>query len=355
MPNVMTAPLLGHSVVEEAPGDDELAQTLASYREKKRQALEAARATPSPPPAPPVPSPPEPPRAVRATPGPAAPPAAPPSETAPSSPPAPSGLASVPAPAGLRPSPPSQPLSALGPLLRLSDRLLSDSHVSVRGWAVGRSAGMTFLILGLATLALAFREARSGVAPQIPVVGVPLSAAAAALAAAGLAAAILFSLLPRRRRIAVSLADSQKAEWERVRHEAAAVRRRGFVGRLLAPAGLASVAGAYLFLSGSALVAAAAVGSATAAVGLLLLADARVRRALVRRLYIQTLLLEHLERAGIGPAGVGEPRLGPVLTALDRLMGALPEGAVRAFLASDEAADYLDLLEETGREGRDGR
>lgn len=339
--------------VEEPVEDTEA--VLAAYRERKRQALASRDASESAPVAAPAAPAPSTPRPV------ADPPAAPhtpsPSAHAPSPPAAhavPAGPASgIPSGAGApqralelhRPagpvSAPGATLSALGPTLRLSDALLKDRTVALRGSPRARAAGVAMLLVGLGLAVLERRQAAIG----SPVPGLDLLAVLLVLA--GAATALLGMVLPRRRRLAVRLAASQKEEWTRIQHETGRLQTLSRVGLALSVLGLLLLVAAYSLASLGLLVA----GAGLAIVGLPLLVTAQVRRSLARRLYVQTLVLSGLEASGLGGAGPDD-RVQPVILALDRLLGALPEHEVQAFLATPQAKAYLELVDEATRSQR---
>ena len=327
----MTAPGLVTGVDEAA---DDTEAVLAAYRERKRRALATAHghedapiddpeasagrdggplgegpatsATSPPPPGTPRPT-------ASSSPSPSLAPAA--------TPPAPSSALEVHRPAGLS-SAPGATLSPLGPTLRLSDALLKDVRVSVKGSPALRAAGILVLLLGLLLVAFDRRTVANGGATGL------LLPAGAALAVAGLAA-------------------NQQEEWRRVQTEARHVTTMWRVGLALAIAGLLAVVAGYALPN----LAVWAFGAATAAVGLALLAIAQVRRGLARRLYVQTMVLSGLEAAGLGgPDG----RVQPVILALDGLLGALPEAEVQRFLATPQAKAYLELVDEAMRSKRGG-
>lgn len=241
-------------------------------------------------------------------------------------------------------------LTAAAPALNLSDRLLADRFVAARGSRRGVAAGIATALLGFVALALGGTEPWHGA-------GLPRwwDAAALALAALGIAMALLSLVVPRSRSLRVRLAATQREEWARVQGEADRLRGLALAGGGLAGAGLLVAAAASRLLGdGAAALYVTGGGIAMAVFGLAVLAWASARRSLVQRLYVQTLVLSRLEQTGLGPAAQPDPRVAPVLRALDQLLGALPESAVRRFLASDEAAQYLELIDELAGE-RHGR
>jgi hypothetical protein len=344
---------------------------LAAYRERKRQAMEAARTGPEEGIAPVQPSPPTPPQSAPSRPAQVGPEGGPPpSPHAPSLPPAPpvppstppvtpstSPVPTSPHPGGhgstggalevQRPaapalaSPPGATLSPLGPSLRLSEALLKDRKVSLRGSPRARLVGVILLLLGLALAVVDRRQAAAGA----PMDGLGL--AAVALALAGVVTAGVGLVWPRSRRLAVRLAASQKEEWQRIQGETSRLQVHARIGLALAVAGLLGMVAGYTLLSLGVLVA----GAALAAVGIPLLIVAHVRRGLARRLYVQTLVLSGLEASGLG-SGAPDERVRPVIIALDRLLGALPEAEVKAFLATPQARAYLELVDEATRSQR---
>jgi hypothetical protein len=239
-------------------------------------------------------------------------------------------------------------LAAASPALRLTDRLLADRFVSGRGSLPGVLAGAAAAVAG-ALLALAARA--DVVTSRWPAAG-RIELPALALVALGLAAVALFSAFPRSRRLRVRLAATQREEWGRLQAEAAGLRRWGGAGLGLAVGGAVVVAAVLTLPLPPPLGLAWTVGAVAAVVGLALVCWSAVRRSVVQRLYVQTLVLSRLERTGLSPSAEADPRLAPVLRSLDSLLGALPESAVRRFLASDEATSYLELMDEL--EGRRG-
>lgn len=341
--------------VDEAVEDTEA--VLAAYRERKRKALEATRpgappedvsqdASPLAAPAPPsVPAP-----SLRGappadghSPEPARPPAADsrsvPMEEAPQ-PWQGSRSLEIQRPASLASSP-GATLSPLGPALRLSDALLKDTKVSVRGSPRARAAGVVLLLLGLALAVLDRRQAAAGV----PVDGLALLAVALILV--GVVIALIGMVWPRSRRLAVRLAASQKEEWSRIQGETRRLQVQSRIGLTLAILGMLGLVAGYSLASLGVL----AAGGGLAAIGLPLLVVAQVRRGLARRLYVQTLVLSGLEASGLGGTAPDD-RVQPVIIALDRLLGALPESEVQAFLATPQARAYLELVDEATRSQR---
>lgn len=311
----------------EEPVEDTEA-VLAAYRERKRQAIAARDATAAPTAAPTADAGSEgPPNTIPAT-APAPAPAAPPRDL------------DLHRPAGPM-SVPGATLSALGPTLRLSDALLKDRTVSLRGSPRARAVGVALLLVGLAAAALERRQAALDAAIE------GLDLLAVLLVLVGAATAVLGAFLPRRRRLAVRLAASQKEEWTRIQRETGRLRTLARVGVALAILGLLTLTAGY---------ATASVGVVLAGLGLTvagvpLLITAQVRRSLARRLYVQTLVLSGLEASGLGGATPDE-RVQPVILALDRLLGALPEHEVQAFLATPQAQAYLELVDEATRSQR---
>lgn len=249
----------------------------------------------------------------------------------------------------LRPSPRTAgPLVASSRTLNLSDRLLADKFVTRRGSQTGVILGVAVALVGVA----GYAALRVALLRDLPM---PFWwwEASALLVALGLGLAVLFLLVPPTRRVRIRLAPSQVEEWARVQREARALRAWSWVGVGAAATGMVFAAVARDLFDGDRSMAAAGVGVAVALAGLGVLAAAMLRRGLLQRLYVQSLVLSRLEQTGLGPSGAADPRVAPVLKALDQLLGALPESAVRRFLTSDEATQYLDLLDDV-REGRHG-
>jgi hypothetical protein len=246
-------------------------------------------------------------------------------------------------------------LSAASPALNLSDRLLADRFIATRGSRRGVAIGGALAFAGLAAVVLDQALLSRGII--VTPIGSDLTSLGVVAAAAGLLLAVLFLFVPRRRSLRVRLAATQREEWARVQAEAAALRRRSFAGAAVAAGGLAATAVAYSVLTQPTSGYAAIVLLLAAAAGLGTMLWAVARRGLAQRLYVQTLVLQRLEQTGLGPAAEADPRIAPVLRSLDKLLGALPESAVRRFLASDEATAYLDLIDElgTGKDGGHGR
>jgi hypothetical protein len=337
--------------VDEAVDDTEA--VLAAYRERKRKALEAARGEPVQDAEPTQPTPhvrrgrdeihPRMHDPLGTTPD-LAPPQAPPVALAPATPipPPPSTSLQVqrPGPAALATSA-GATLSPLGPTLRLSDALLKDRKVSLRGSPRTRVVGVTLFLLGLGLAVVERRQAALGA----PVEG--LGIAAVLLAAIGIVVAGIGLVWPRSRRLAVRLAASQKEEWKRIQGETRRLQVQGRVGLALSILGLLLMVAGYALLSLGILVA----GAGLSLIGIPLLVVAQVRRSLARRLYVQTLVLSGLEASGIG-GGAPDERVQPVIIALDRLLGALPGAEVQAFLATPQARAYLELVDEATRSQR---
>lgn len=240
-------------------------------------------------------------------------------------------------------------LAAASPALRLTDRLLADRFVSGRGSLPGVLGGAAVAVLG-ALLALSSRVAL--VASRWPEAREGLEVAGLVLVGLGIAAAALFSAFPRSRRLRVQLAGTQREEWDRLQAEAASLRRLGSVGLILSLAGAFVVAVVLTVPLPTPFGLGWILGAVAGAAGLVLVAWTALRRSLVQRLYVQTLVLARLEKTGLSPSAEADPRVAPVLRSLDRLLGALPESAVRRFLASDEANSYLEMMDEL--EGRRG-
>lgn len=244
-------------------------------------------------------------------------------------------------------------LSAGAPALNLSSRLMEDRFVSRSGNRTGVVVGVVLALLGLATVLADQALASRGL--PVTLAGVRLTLIGFALAGMGLVLALAALVLPRGRSLRVRLAGSQREEWARVQAEAARLRVWSISGAVGAIVGLAGAAAAYAFVAPPASGYAAGALAALGLVGVGLLAWAAARRGVVQRLYVQTLVLSRLEQTGLGPAAEQDPRIAPVLRSLDKLLGALPESAVRRFLASDEATKYLELIDDLAREPRDGR
>lgn len=259
----------------------------------------------------------------------------------------PSGPAALssPAPPPMRPG---SPLTAASPNLRLSDRLLADRNLTVRGSPAGRLAGAIVAVAGAALLLAerALYAVRDADAVYLTEAGPSLFAVAVGILLVGLAVWGAFTLLPRGRRLTVRLAETQVQEWDRVQGEVRAMRGRMWLGAGLALLGMALALASLQRLGASGLVPALA-GVLVLVAGVALLVWAQGRRGVLQRLYVQTLVLSSLERAGVSPGGP-DARVAPVLRALDHLLGALPESAVRAFLSSPEASQYLELIDELG-------
>lgn len=343
----MTAPDLVKGM-EEA-GDDTEA-VLAAYRERKRRSLEdglapaaapAAPMTPPPTPGPPATLPPSPPP-LPPSPQPTSPapdPGLPPWPDAPLSS---STALEVPRPAPLV-SAPGATLSPLGPVLRLSDALLKDVKVSVKGSPRLRAVGIVLLLLGLALVAVDRRQVANGAPSTI------LLAAGAGLALLGVALALAGLWFPPHRRLAVRLAASQQDEWRRIQGETQRLTTAWRVGLALSVGGMLVVVAGYALPS----VPVWAAGALATVAGLALLVTAQVRRSMARRLYVQTMVLSGLEAAGLGGTAP-DGRVQPVILALDGLLGALPEAEVQRFLATPQAKAYLELVDEAMRSQRGG-
>lgn len=244
-------------------------------------------------------------------------------------------------------------LTASAPALNLSDRLLDDRFIASRGSRRGVVTGSVLVFLGLA--AVVADQAMPSGGTAVTLAGLGITGFGIGAAVLGLLLAVLFLFVPRRRSLRVRLAATQREEWARVQAEAASLRRTSLVGAAVAAGGLAATALGFVALAPPWSGYAAIVLLAAAACGLGTMLWAVARRGLAQRLYVQTLVLQRLEQTGLGPAAEADPRIAPVLRSLDKLLGALPESAVRRFLASDEASAYLDLIDELGKDGAHGR
>lgn len=240
-------------------------------------------------------------------------------------------------------------LTALQPGLGLSERLLADTTVTVRGNFMARTIGAVTVALGLLLLVLERRGARiadASASPAVLWIG-------SILVFLGLGAFIAFLLYPPARTLGVRLAASQQDEWKRVQDEAKTLHLLLLLGVGLLAGGLLLAFVAYAFFPSGQFVAGAGLGIVLALVGAVLGIVAWSRRGAVHRLYIQTLILSRLEQTGLGVSSgpTRDERLGPVLQALDKLLGHLPESTVRAFLQSEQAQAYLELIDEAKRDG----
>ncbi|MEA3189430.1 MAG: hypothetical protein QOD77_12 [Thermoplasmata archaeon] len=315
----------------EEPEERTTEELVAAFRARKKAQVQAARGTaPEPEPAP-----------------------------APTPEPVPAALAPIPPPpparalGEIRPgTPPGSPLTVQS--LRLSERLLADRRIAVRGLRQGRIAGAALLLTGLALLLVERYYASRG--PGVVVLaGVPLLPTATALALLGAALMVLFTFVPTRPSLPVRLAASQGEEWDRVQGELKAVGLRVPIGWAVVVLGVLLAAAALTVWAGKpASRYGAGLGLLVAAAGLGLLLHALAKRAALHRLYVQTLVLSSLERTGLGPQQARDGRVAPVLQALDQLLGALPESTVRRFLATPEAERYLELMDELAQDGKDG-
>ena len=238
------------------------------------------------------------------------------------------------------------------PGMGLSERLLSDTTITLKGHLLGRRIGMGVAVAGL-LLMLVETRARFITGDPGALFGVlPMIGLAWTLTLLGSAAAAAFFFYPPARTLAIELAASQAKEWEDVQEQARMWNLLQWVGMGLLGGGLLHAAAAYAFLPEAQVVAASAllVGVAVAGGGLMFAAWSK--RNTLHRLYVQTLLLSRLEQTGLGanpvPQVVKEKdtRLAPVLKALDELLGHLPESSVQRFLDSDESQLYLQLIDE---------
>jgi hypothetical protein len=244
-------------------------------------------------------------------------------------------------------------LTASGPGLNLSSRLLEDRLVARAGSRTGVALGVALALAGLAMAAASQALVARGLlsdANALDLGGLGLAGAAIGLALAG-----IFLVLPRRRSLRVRLAATQQQEWSRVSAEARRLRAWSIVGAAAAFVGLGGATAAYAVLDQPLGGYAGGARAGLAIAGTILLAWAAARRGLVQRLYVQTLVLSRLEQTGLGPSAAADPRIAPVLRSLDQLLGALPESAVRRFLASDEATQYLELIDDLSKDPGHGR
>lgn len=237
-------------------------------------------------------------------------------------------------------------LSALGPALKLSEALLADRIVTVRGLPAGRIAGLALVLVGLA-LAVLDRRAAFIAGTSVLIAGIPFLFVAIAIVLLGGALAGLFVVVPSQRRLAVRLEPTQAQEWTRIQKQAKGLRVMAQAGAGAAIVALLVAAAVYAVAPEGGLVGAAAgLALFVALAGALVAGAAVVRLGLARRLYVQTLVLSGLERTGLGAT---DARVAPVLLALDELLGALPADKVQQFLSSPQAQAYLDLIDEAGR------
>lgn len=263
------------------------------------------------------------------------------------------GLAPIDANQGLRAATsPGRALNIGDPMLGLAGRLMQDRMVTTKGSRSGRRIGIVMALLGIGLLLLERRIWQVNETRYVVQVGgfaVTVFSVALAVAVIGIVVAVAFMFWPTRKRLQVKLAADQGAEWERVRQEAKLNAALPYAGYGLAALGVLVMAWAVMTQTAVAAYRPAAAGLVVAAVGLGVVAFASARRGHLQRLYIQTMMLAALEKTGLGSAA--DPRIGPVLRSLDQLLGNLPEAAVRSYLASPEAEIYLELLEETARDG----
>jgi hypothetical protein len=243
-------------------------------------------------------------------------------------------------------------LSASSPALNLSSRLLEDRFVSRAGNRTGVAVGVVLALAGLALIVADQALLSRGIA--FAPLNTDLSSIGVLGAALGLVVAVPFLFFPRRRSLRVRLAATQQEEWARVKAEAAVLRKRSIAGAVTALAGLTLSAASYALIAPPEGGYLAGVLALVALGGTAVLAWAAARRGVVQRLYVQTLVLSRLEQTGLGPAAEPDPRVAPVLRSLDKLLGALPESAVRRFLASDEATQYLELIDDLSKDRRHG-
>ena len=235
-------------------------------------------------------------------------------------------------------------LSILNPAFGLAARLAGDRHITVRGSLRTRRAGVLLFVVGLLLvvsdrLLLKLADLDVAVRPRFMPLAVGLEGVGAVVAFVGALVLLAGFTFPARRRLVVRLGASQRQEWQSVQQEAKLIRLLPAIGLGMVAAGAALT---YLLL-GLPAPAFAVAGLLVLAAGLALLVYASARRTAVHRLYLQTLLLSNLERTGAG-TGLGDD-VGKVLVALDRLLGALPDAEVQAFLATPEAERYLVLME----------
>lgn len=248
--------------------------------------------------------------------------------------------------------PRGSPLTALQPGMGLADRLLSDATVTVRGNILVRGGAAVAALLGLLVLVVERRSARlADTTYYVSSTGVPVAFVGWFLAIVGAAVFVTFLYYPPARTLRVKLAADQQSEWRRVQDEAKILHLLHLLGMGLLGGGLLLAILAYAAFPKGQLAAGAFLGIMLAGIGAVLAVVALSRRGAVHRLYIQTLILSRLEQTGLGvPGNAPDDRVAPVLLALDKLLGHLPESAVRGFLQSELAQPYLDLVDEA----RDG-
>lgn len=241
----------------------------------------------------------------------------------------------------------------------LADRLLEDTTLTVRGHLLGRRIGLGAGIFGLLIMILERRAVwATGDRFVLAGLGMPVLALGIVFFLLGAGAFVAFWFWPPARTLGVRLAESQAQEWEKVQEEARLWELLTWVGLGMLGGGALMAVIAYGALPDAQVVAVSSLMLVVAFAGGALLFAAFIRRQSLRRLYVQTLVLSRLEATGLGPGRMPEPikaepakdrRVGPVLQALDELLGSLPDAAVNRFLSSDEAAAYLELIDEVNK------
>ncbi|MGB1587156.1 MAG: hypothetical protein ACPHID_08965 [Thermoplasmatota archaeon] len=176
--------------------------------------------------------------------------------------------------------------------------------------------------------------------------GSGLAITLAILMMVAVAVAVGFLFYPPQRKVGVRLLNDQQEEWDRVQGDAQMLRLFWYVGLGAIGAGGLILVLAYSVIPDGGLGLALAFGFLAFFGGLGVTGYAWSRQSAIHRLYVQTLVLSRLEQTGLGPGSGHDPRTAPVLKALDELLGALPESKVRAFLASDAAKMYLEMIDE---------
>lgn len=242
-------------------------------------------------------------------------------------------------------------LHALDPAMGLSERLLSDTTLTVRGSRVLRAVSLGVLVLSLGGLAWEARAVRMGGAFHT-VGNVAVWQALLALAALAALSLVAFRVWPAGRVLRVGLADSQAREWQDVQDQARMLQVAQGLGTGLLVAGALAAVAAYTAFPDAQVVSGLALAAALLLGGVVTGVVVAARRAVLHRLYVQTMMLARMEQVGVGVAA--DERTAAVLLALDELLGTVPESALHKFLEQEESAWYLELIDRVRGRDDDG-
>ncbi len=243
---------------------------------------------------------------------------------------------------------PGSSLSVTSPNMRLTDRLMQDTTVTVKGSRIGRMVSAAVVILSLVGLTAERRWARITPVDFYTIGGIKIVYLAPAVAILAATLVVLFMFYPAKRQMSVRLMADQASEWERVQQEAGTLRWQIIIGSGVLLVGVLFTMVAYDTLPDDRVIAGTVMGAIITLAGLLTSAMGLAKRSALHRLYVQTLGLYQLETMGLG--GMADERVKPVLQSLDQLLGALPDAVVKEYMKTDEAKVYLQLVSEMDHE-----